>query len=177
MVSRLHKRPFYLWLVCFPSPHADSCTWYIYIWCVPRPPPPAFRMPKVSPGILTLQPTSQPETKVAGFFRHQTAMLFIGFPVIALGTSSVVYNKYLHGSEHATTWHGVSILRLFLRMTSKDISKKTLGFTCVFWLLGQIFIGVGSAWNDGALFGGGAKAKALWKYHRCVCTLTAKRDI
>ncbi|XP_006458301.1 hypothetical protein AGABI2DRAFT_115313 [Agaricus bisporus var. bisporus H97] len=99
-------------------------------------------------GILTLQPTSQPVTKAAGFLRHQTAMFFVGFPLIMLGTSSVVYNKYLRGTDHAKTWHG------------------TLGFTCVSWLLLQIFLGAGSVWKGGALFGGGAKAKALWKYHR-----------
>jgi len=30
----------------------------------------------------------------------------------------------------------------------------------------QIFLGAGSVWNGGSLFGGGTKAKAVWKYHR-----------
>ena len=59
-------------------------------------------------GILTLQPTSQPRTKAAGLNRHQTAFLTTGFPVIALGTLAIVYNKYLGGYEHYRTWHAVS---------------------------------------------------------------------
>lgn len=31
---------------------------------------------------------------------------------------------------------------------------------------GQVFVGAGSVWFEGNLFGGGLKAKSLWKYHR-----------
>lgn len=58
-------------------------------------------------GILTLQPTSQPKTKAAGFLRHQTAVFFIGFPAITLGTLAVAYNKWLRNADHFKTWHGV----------------------------------------------------------------------
>ena len=34
------------------------------------------------------------------------------------------------------------------------------------WMIGQIILGAGSVWFNGKLFGGGMKAKALWKYHR-----------
>jgi cytochrome b-561 domain containing protein 2 len=34
------------------------------------------------------------------------------------------------------------------------------------WMVGQIILGAGSVWFRGQLFGGGMKAKALWKYHR-----------
>lgn len=30
----------------------------------------------------------------------------------------------------------------------------------------QLFLGAGSVWYQGALFGGGMKAKSVWKYHR-----------
>jgi len=33
-------------------------------------------------------------------------------------------------------------------------------------MLFQVFIGGGSVWFGGKLFGGGMKAKAVWKYHR-----------
>lgn len=58
-------------------------------------------------GILTLQPTSQPQTKRAGLARHQTAIFLIGLPCILLGSFAVVYTKELKGKEHATTWHAV----------------------------------------------------------------------
>jgi cytochrome b-561 domain containing protein 2 len=32
----------------------------------------------------------------------------------------------------------------------------------------QIFLGAGSVWGNGRLFGGGMKAKSIWKYHRFV---------
>jgi hypothetical protein len=34
------------------------------------------------------------------------------------------------------------------------------------WLIIQSAIGAGSVWFDGAAFGGGLKAKRVWKYHR-----------
>lgn len=60
------------------------------------------------PGILTLQPASQPQTKEAALARHQIAMLYLGFPAIVLGTFSMIYTKYSHGAPHFTSWHGVS---------------------------------------------------------------------
>ncbi|KAG6909835.1 hypothetical protein DXG01_015108 [Tephrocybe rancida] len=99
-------------------------------------------------GIVTLQPTSQPKTKAAGFTRHQAAMFFVGFPAILLGTSAIAYNKWIHNTEHMTTWHG------------------TFGYLTIIWIITQVALGGGSVWFKGAAFGGGAKAKALWKYHR-----------
>jgi hypothetical protein len=34
------------------------------------------------------------------------------------------------------------------------------------WLIVQFLVGAGSVWFDGAAFGGGIKAKMMWKYHR-----------
>ncbi|KJA18605.1 hypothetical protein HYPSUDRAFT_144737, partial [Hypholoma sublateritium FD-334 SS-4] len=99
-------------------------------------------------GIITLQPTNQPKTKVAGLLRHQIAIFFIGFPCILLGTFAVYYNKWLRSADHFATWHG------------------TIGIICIVWLAFQTLLGAGSVWFDGALFGGGLKAKSLWKYHR-----------
>jgi len=99
-------------------------------------------------GILTLQPTSHPETKKAGLARHQVAMLLFGFPAIVLGTSSMIYNKYTHGAPHFTSWHG------------------RFGLVAIIWIVLQISIGAGSVWFGGTVFGGGAKAKAVYKYHR-----------
>ncbi|KAG6897835.1 hypothetical protein C0992_010323 [Termitomyces sp. T32_za158] len=99
-------------------------------------------------GIVTLQPTSRPETKAAGLRRHQVAVFFIGFPTIVLGTTAIAYNKWIHSKEHMTTWHG------------------TLGYLSLAWIFIQVGLGGGSVWFKGAAFGGGAKAKALWKYHR-----------
>ncbi|KXN88278.1 hypothetical protein AN958_07737 [Leucoagaricus sp. SymC.cos] len=98
--------------------------------------------------ILTLQPTSQPRTKAAGLERHQTSIFTLGFPVVTLGTLAVAYNKYLRDYPHFKTWHA------------------KLGLACMIWIFIQLCIGAGSTWSNGALFGGGARAKALWKYHR-----------
>ena len=60
-------------------------------------------------GIVTLQPTSQPQTKKYGLARHQVAMLLLGFPSIALGSIFIIYNKAVNGSDHFATWHAVSL--------------------------------------------------------------------
>ncbi|KAG6874308.1 hypothetical protein C0995_001533 [Termitomyces sp. Mi166 len=99
-------------------------------------------------GIVTLQPSSQPKTKTAGLCRHQAAIFFVGFPAIVLGTSAIAYNKWIYNKEHMTTWHG------------------TFGYLSLTWILLQVGLGGGSVWFKGAAFGGEAKAKALWKYHR-----------
>ncbi|KAI0831143.1 hypothetical protein BC628DRAFT_1352519 [Trametes gibbosa] len=99
-------------------------------------------------GILTLQPTSQPRTKAAGLTRHQVVILALGVPSIALGTLAIVYRKALHGNPHFATWHG------------------TVGIVSVGWMIVQIFVGGGSVWFGGRLFGGSPKARLLWKYHR-----------
>ena len=35
------------------------------------------------------------------------------------------------------------------------------------WIVLQVFLGIGSVWFDGRLFGGNPRAKLVWKYHRC----------
>ncbi|CCM03861.1 uncharacterized protein FIBRA_06011 [Fibroporia radiculosa] len=99
-------------------------------------------------GILTLQPTSKPTSKVLGFRRHQRIMLGAGLPAISIGTSAMWLNKTIHSAPHATTWHG------------------TCGYITISWIITQAFIGGGSVWFGGRLFGGNPQAKLVWKYHR-----------
>jgi len=99
-------------------------------------------------GILTLQPTSQPHSKVAGLNRHQLIILGLGFPCISVGTLVIIWNKNVHDAPHFVTWHG------------------TFGILCIVWMFIQMFLGAGSVWGSGKLFGGGMKAKSVWKYHR-----------
>ncbi|KAL0063280.1 hypothetical protein AAF712_009775 [Marasmius tenuissimus] len=44
--------------------------------------------------------------------------------------------------------------------------NQTLGILSMVWILMQVALGGASVWFNGAAFGGGAKAKAVWKYHR-----------
>ncbi|GJJ12040.1 hypothetical protein Clacol_006281 [Clathrus columnatus] len=99
-------------------------------------------------GILTLQPTSQPKTKLAGLNRHQLIILGSAFPCISVGTLVIIWNKNIHEKPHFVTWHG------------------TFGIIGIGWMFLQMFLGAGSVWYGGALFGGGMKAKSIWKYHR-----------
>ncbi|KAF7295281.1 NAD dependent epimerase dehydratase family protein [Mycena indigotica] len=99
-------------------------------------------------GILTLQPTSQPKTKAAGLARHQYAIILVALPAIVIGTSAVWWNKERRGADHFKSWHG------------------KFGLATFTWIFVQVLLGGGSVWFGGAAFGGGSKAKAVWKYHR-----------
>ena len=70
---------------------------------------------KHSPGVLTLQPTSQARTKAAGLVRHQLAMIGLGIPLALLGFLAVFFTKIANDKAHFTSWHGVrSSSHLFL---------------------------------------------------------------
>jgi len=99
-------------------------------------------------GILTLQPTSQPHTKAAGLQRHQIAMIYVGLPLILAGTGAILLQKFSHNASHFTTWHG------------------TFGIITVLWIISQALVGGSTVWFGGAAWGGGMKAKQMWKYHR-----------
>lgn len=99
-------------------------------------------------GIMTLQPTKTAPSKAAGLERHTQAMAYSSVPLLLLGISAVWYNKELRAAEHFTTLHG------------------QLGSLCFLIVLLQAFLGGGSVWFGGRLFGGGVKAKSVWKYHR-----------
>ncbi|KAL5504312.1 hypothetical protein ACEPAH_8386 [Sanghuangporus vaninii] len=99
-------------------------------------------------GILLLQPTSQPKTKVRGLARHQLVILGIGLPSIIIGTVVIFANKSIHEAPHFVTWHA------------------TFGLIAVVWMVIQMLLGGLSVWFGGRAFGGGMKAKSVWKYHR-----------
>ncbi|KAG1749085.1 uncharacterized protein EDB91DRAFT_1344748 [Suillus paluster] len=116
-------------------------------------------------GILTLQPTAHPKTKASGLRRHQRTMLAVGVPCIALGTLAIEIQKFNRGHKHFATWHGVYLL-IFSSFSSLTILSQVFGLVSVVWLMGQVILGGGSVWFGGAAFGGGMKAKMIWKYHR-----------
>jgi len=124
------------------SNHPSSLGWF-----APHPILQSTALAFFTYAIFTLQPTAQPTTKAAGLVRHQLANL-TGVPLIMLGAFSIWYKKEKSEWPHFTTWHG------------------TFGSLCLCWLVVQAFIGAGSVWFGGALFGGGTKAKLVWKYHR-----------
>jgi len=98
-------------------------------------------------GIITLQPASHPETRAAGLKRHQIANI-MGLISILVGAPAILVYKTSHGAPHFTTWHG------------------TFGVITVSCLIVQGAVGAGSVWFGGVAFGGGQKAKRVWKYHR-----------
>ncbi|TDL27255.1 hypothetical protein BD410DRAFT_761969 [Rickenella mellea] len=121
----------------------SSLSWFAF-----HPPLQSLAMALFTYGILTLQPTSQPKSKAAGLTRHQLYMLVTGLPVISVGTWAIYHTKNLNSRPHLVSWHGL------------------FGAISYLWMIGQIAIGAGSVWFGGAAFGGGMKAKSLWKYHR-----------
>lgn len=95
----------------------------------------------------------QPPTPTAGLRAerlgaHQTFLLGVAVPAMLVGTGFMWYNKELNGAEHNTTWHA------------------WFGCITVSWAVLQAAIGAGSVWAGGRLFGGGNRARAVYKYHR-----------
>ncbi|KAI5124325.1 hypothetical protein M0805_008932 [Coniferiporia weirii] len=125
------------------SSNPRSLSWFAY-----HPPLQMLAIGLFTYGILTLQPTNHPKTKAAGLVRHQLYMLLTGLPVLGLGTWVIYHNKEINARAHFTSWHG------------------TIGIITVGWMCVQILVGGGTVWFGGAAFGGGMKAKSLWKYHR-----------
>ncbi|KAJ3997210.1 hypothetical protein F5050DRAFT_1879976 [Lentinula boryana] len=131
-------------------------TWFVMLinnpaqvgWFLLHPTLESLAMLFFTYGILTLQPTSQPRTKAAGLSRHQSAILFMAFPALLIGVFAIVMNKFELDKRHFRSWHSV------------------LGIIATGWILIQISIGGASVWFGGKAFGGGMKAKAVWKYHR-----------
>ncbi|KAJ4501836.1 hypothetical protein C8R41DRAFT_892397 [Lentinula lateritia] len=102
-------------------------------------------------------------TQVGWFLLHPTleslAMLFFTYGILTLqptsqprtkaaGVCAIVVNKIELGKSHFRSWHSV------------------LGIIATGWIVIQILIGGGSIWFGGKAFGGGMKAKSVWKYHR-----------
>ncbi|KZV63022.1 hypothetical protein PENSPDRAFT_657660 [Peniophora sp. CONT] len=97
--------------------------------------------------VTQLQPTANPRTKAAGLSRHwlgaAPALL-----LVVLGTAAMLTNKAVHDAPHFTTWHGL------------------FGIIVLGLLVAQAAFGASTVFFDGKVFGGAAKAKMWWKYHR-----------
>lgn len=106
--------------------------------------------------ILVLQPTSQqdPARKQKALDLHQLLNLGLALPLLSAGATIMWYLHDQPGTSHFISWHG------------------TLGTVAVLWAWVQAVVGAASVWFDGKLLGGGAKAKAMWKWHRYVPTLS-----
>lgn len=55
--------------------------------------------------IKTLQPATSGHAKVRGFENHRKLIGCLALPSFILGSSSMLYNKYLHSAIHFTTSH------------------------------------------------------------------------
>ncbi|EPQ25840.1 uncharacterized protein PFL1_06515 [Pseudozyma flocculosa PF-1] len=100
--------------------------------------------------ILVLQPTTQhdPARKLRAMQAHQVLNLGLALPLFTAGATIMWYLHDQPGSAHFISWHGI------------------LGTVAVSWAWVQAAIGAASVWFDGALLGGGARAKRIWKWHR-----------
>ncbi|WVQ68178.1 uncharacterized protein L199_006384 [Kwoniella botswanensis] len=134
-----------------------STSWYLVFsgslkemgWFAVHPPMQSLAITAFLLGITPLQPPPpNSTTKKNRFKTHQSVMLGFALPLLAIGSSAMIYNKYLHGAKHFTTWHG------------------KLGLISVIWVVAQASIGAASVWGGGKAFGGEEKAKRVYKYHR-----------
>ncbi|PWN49574.1 hypothetical protein IE53DRAFT_388180 [Violaceomyces palustris] len=98
--------------------------------------------------ILVLQPTSTPSAKKSALNVHQILNLGLSLPIFTAGATIMWYLHDQPGTKHFISWHG------------------TVGTVVVVWSWFQVLVGAASVWFDGKLLGGGAKAKAVWKWHR-----------
>ncbi|WRT68236.1 uncharacterized protein IL334_005212 [Kwoniella shivajii] len=118
-------------------------------WFAVHPPMQSLAITAFLLGITPLQPpASNSNIKSTRFKSHQTIMLGIALPVLAIGSAAMIYNKYLHGAKHFTSWHA------------------KFGLVTVIWVLTQATIGAATVWYGGKAFGGPNNAKKVYKYHR-----------
>lgn len=97
--------------------------------------------------VLVLQPTgATPESKVLGQRAH-AALQFTSLLLLASGVAVIETNKSVNNGEHFHSAHGY------------------LGVITGVLLAGQYVVGF-AMWALPGLFGGEARAKAVWKYHR-----------
>ncbi|CCO30690.1 hypothetical protein BN14_04720 [Rhizoctonia solani AG-1 IB] len=97
---------------------------------------------------MTLQPTLSAASKEAGRARHQKFQLGLGFPLILMGSISVIVHKEKMGWPHFTSLH----------------SK--VGLVTLILLVLQAVAGAASLWGKGVAVGGEDRGKSLWKWHR-----------
>ncbi|KAI1107290.1 eukaryotic cytochrome b561-domain-containing protein [Jackrogersella minutella] len=96
--------------------------------------------------ILVLQPTHTGAQKEVGQKIH-AGLNLLAFATFAVGVISIEVNKGLSPGAHFHSVHGY------------------LGVVASFWLLAQYLVGF-TMFAAPALYGGEAKAKSVWKYHR-----------
>jgi cytochrome b-561 len=96
--------------------------------------------------ILSLQPTHSAEQKRVGQIVHASLNLF-AFLVFVTGVTIIEYNKVASNGPHFHSVHGY------------------LGVITSIILLVQYLVGF-TMWATPKLYGGEARAKAVWKYHR-----------
>ncbi|KAK8854949.1 hypothetical protein IAR55_003688 [Kwoniella newhampshirensis] len=132
-------------------------TWYLVFsgnvkemgWFAVHPPMQSLAITAFLLGVTPLQPPpSNSATRSSRFKSHQNLMLLLALPALAIGSAAMIYNKYLHGAQHFTTWHS------------------WFGLGVVGWVVLQAIIGASSVWFGGKVFGGGENAKRVYKYHR-----------
>ncbi len=101
------------------------------------------------PGITPLQPPpTSTSTRKTRLRTHQTLLLALSLPLMIVGTAAMWWNKHVHSAKHFTTWHS------------------WFGMATVAWMLVQALVGAASVWFGGKAFGGEARAKKVYKYHR-----------
>ncbi|KAK6955601.1 hypothetical protein Daesc_003243 [Daldinia eschscholtzii] len=96
--------------------------------------------------ILVLQPTHTGSQKQVGQKIH-AGLNFLGIVTFAVGVISIEVNKFKNNGVHFHSVHGY------------------LGVIASFWLLAQYLVGF-TMFATPKLYGGEAKAKSIWKYHR-----------
>lgn len=96
--------------------------------------------------ILALQPTHTAGQKRVGQAVHAYLNL-ASFAAFTAGFATIYLNKERNGAEHFTSLHGA------------------LGCALTLLLWGQYLVGF-TMWATPALYGGAARARSLWKWHR-----------
>jgi hypothetical protein len=100
-------------------------------------------------GITPLQPPPPGSAVRAKRFNiHQYVLSGVTVPAMGLGVAAMWWNKHVHSADHFTTWHA------------------WFGLATVGWVVVQALMGGLSVWWGGRAFGGGAKAKRVYKWHR-----------
>lgn len=97
-------------------------------------------------GILVLQPTHTAKQKKDGTYTH-AALNDVALAIAIAGLVIIEYNKISHGGTHFVSSHAI------------------LGLVTYILLAIQAFVGITQYFTPG-LYGGEAKAKKLYKYHR-----------
>ncbi|WVQ81919.1 hypothetical protein IAT38_004046 [Cryptococcus sp. DSM 104549] len=132
-------------------------TWYLVLsggikgkaWFAVHPPLQSLALAAFVIGVTPLQPpppTSQ--SRPPRLLAHQVIFLALSLPLMILGASTIAWNKHLHSANHLTTWHA------------------KFGALVVLWAVVQAAVGAGSVWFGGKAFGGGDKARKVYKWHR-----------